>query len=161
MDKAKLDKLLKQATKEEQLQLKIYYNASIQTLKAYQTEPTATRLKDLQAAEIALEEYASKLEKKLEKESLSPPQIFSNRLAVTKHLQAEGWQVSKSTLYNKFGRSKFKPRKDGLFYQEDMDKAASICLKRKSTIKQLQDSEDDLQHRKVLLEIDKLSLIHI
>ena len=154
MEKTRLDKLLKLASKEEALQLKIYYNASIKTLTAYQTESTTAKLRDLQSAEGALEEYVGRLEEQYMPEI----RTFPNRLAVTKWLQDNGWKVSKSTVYNRIGKAKLLSREDGLFYLKDVKKYASVFLKRKDTGKRLQGEQDDLQRRKTGLEVEKLEV---
>ncbi|MBW2650661.1 MAG: hypothetical protein JRC66_06570 [Deltaproteobacteria bacterium] len=154
MEKSRLDNLLKQASKEEQLQLKIYYNASIKTLTAYQAESTTSKLRDLQSAETALEEYAGRLEERY----LPDTRTFPNRLAVTKWLKDNGWKVSKSTVYNRIGKAKLLSREDGLFHLKDVKKYARVFLKRRDTGKRVQDEQDDLQRRKTRLEVEKLEI---
>ena len=83
---------------------------------------------------------------------------FKNRLAVTKWLQENGWQVSKSTVYNRIGKAKLLPREDGLFHLKDVKKYAKTFLKRRDTGKRLQDEQDDLQRKKARLEVDKLEI---
>jgi len=152
MEKSRLDKLLKVAAKEEALQLKIYYNASIKTLTAYQQESTTSKLRDLQSAEVALEGFASGLEEKYALDT----RTFPNRLAVAEYLKANGWKVSKSTLYNRTGKAKLIPRADGLFYLKDVKKYASIFLKRQETGQRVQETLDVQQQKKMRLEIEKL-----
>jgi len=152
VEKSQLDKLLKLASPEEQYQLKVFYNASIKILKEYQTGSTAAKLKDLQAAEAALDDFADRLQ-----ERYTPEQrTFSNRLQVTKYLQEEGWQVSKSTVYNRIGKAKLLPREDGLFHLKDVKKYAKTFLKRRETGQTLRTEQDELQRRKAKLEVDKL-----
>lgn len=154
MGKERLNKLLELATEPEQRQLKIFYNATIETLKEYQKKATAAKLRDHQMAETALDEFMGELEERY----LPGTRTFKNRLEVTKYLQGEGWQVSKSTLYNRIGKAKLLPREDGLFHLKDINKYARVFLKRKDTGKRVQDEQDELQRKKTKLEIEKLSV---
>ncbi|MBA7559396.1 hypothetical protein ES708_01010 [subsurface metagenome] len=83
---------------------------------------------------------------------------FKNRLVVTKWLQEDGWKVSKSTVYNRIGKSKLLPRENGLFHLKDVEKYARVFLKRAGTGKRIQDEQDELQRRKTWLEVDKLEV---
>jgi len=154
VEKSQLDKLLKLASDEEQYQLKVFYNASIKMLKEYQVQSTSTKLKDLQGAEAALDDFAGRLQERYMPET----RTFSNRLAVTKYLTVEGWKVSKSTVYNRTGKAKLLPREDGLFHLKDVNKYAGVFLKRKDTGKRLQTEQDNLQRRKTGLEVEKLEV---
>lgn len=152
MEKTRLDKLLTLASEAEQYQLKVFYNASIKMLKEYQVNSTATKLKDMQAADAALEEFASGLEEKYAPDTMT----FPNRLAVAEYLKANGWKVSKSTLYNRTGKAKLVPREDGLYYLKDVKKYARFFLKRQDTGQRVQEQLDEQQRKKMRLEIEKL-----
>jgi len=152
MEKTRLDSLLALATETEQYQLKVFYNASIKVLKEYQVNSTSSKLKDLQSTETALEEFAGALEAKYAPDTMT----FPNRLAVTEYLKANGWKISKSTLYNKSGKAKLLPRDDGLFYLKDVNKYARDFLKRQDTGQRPQEEQDGLQRKKTGLEIEKL-----
>ncbi len=152
MEKTRLDQLLTLASEAEQYQLKVFYNASIKMLKEYQVTSTATKLKDMQAADAALEGFAGSLEEKYAPDNMT----FPNRLAVTSYLKEHGWQVSKSTLYSRTGKAKLIPREDGLFGLKDVNKYASLFLKRQDTGQRVQEQLDAQQRNKMRLEIEKL-----
>lgn len=77
-----------------------------------------------------------------------------NLLDVLGYLQAEGWQVSRATIYRHYHQKKIIRREDGLFHQSDIERYAKTFLKRAST----SDPDVDLQRKKVLLEIEKLEI---
>ena len=152
MDKTLIEKLLKKAAKEEQIQLKILSNAVIINMKKYQEDSTASRHKNWQAANAALNEYVSRLEGQY----FPQEQTFPNLLTVLDRLQNTGWQVSRAGLYKHHKEGKINPQKDGTYRLKDVEKYAKTWLKLKSTGKKLREAQENLQKRKLLREIEKL-----
>jgi hypothetical protein len=152
MDTAQINKLLKKAAKEEQIQLKILSNAVITTMKKYKDDSTATRYKDWQTADAALNEYISRLEGQYYPQE----QTFPNLLTVLAHLENTGWQISRAGLYKHRKEGKLSPQKDGIYRLKDVEKYAKTWLRLKSTGKKLREEQEDLQRKKLEREIEKL-----
>ena len=85
-------------------------------------------------------------------------QTFSSRLAVAKWLRANGWKVSRSTLYNQFGRTKLLPREDGLIHMADVQEYARVFLRRRTVGMPLPSRQDELQQEKAKLEVQRLRI---
>jgi len=152
VEKNKLDSLLKLASDEERYQLKVYYNAAIKMLKEYQMESTSVKLKDYQAANTALEDFAGRVQERYAPET----RTFPNRRAVWKWLQETGWQVAQRTVYKHVAAGRLLPNNEGVFTLKAVKKYAQTFLKRADTGKRVQDEQDELQRRKTQLEVEKL-----
>jgi hypothetical protein len=150
MDQARFNKLLEIAGKDDQLRLKVLYNAGVKCLQDYNAESTAARLKDWQAAEKALGELLDQIEKsgpESEQEARGLREISD----VLEYLIEAGWRVSKPTLYRHHKEKKFTPVSDGSYRRKDIDKYAKTWLKQQATGKKVKELEDQLQ-RQILEE---------
>ena len=65
-----------------------------------------------------------------EKQQNKTDLTFANVLAVVDYLKAHDWKVAKSLAYLHKKEGKLRPRKDGLFYLDDVNKYAATFLKR-------------------------------
>jgi hypothetical protein len=150
MDQARFNKILEIAGKDDQLRLKVLYNAGVKCLQDYNAESTAARLKDWQAAEKALGELLDQIEKngrEPDPESRGLHEISD----VLEYLIETGWRVSKPTLYRHHKEKKFTPGTDGIYRRKDIDKYAKTWLKQQATGKKVKELEDQLQ-RQILEE---------
>ena len=55
---------------------------------------------------------------------------FSTKLAVAQYVESAGYKVKKSTVYNHINAGKLKPRRNGTFAIEDVDRYAAANLQR-------------------------------
>lgn len=110
-DLKKLDEALE---KEEQ----IIGAAVAKSLKEYNANPTSVNLRDYQANKKALDEYRAQASGK-------EADIFSTKGKVLKYLEAEGWDIKKSKLYNDL---KSVPRTKGNYHKKDIDMYARLRL---------------------------------
>lgn len=83
---------------------------------------------------------------------------FETIAGVLEYLQTSGWKIAPSSLYRDRGKGKIVPREDGKFLQKDVDKYARTFLKRKSTGKKANDQLDELQRKKLEIELKNLEL---
>jgi len=110
MDKADVDKLLKQGTKDERIRLTTLYNAAVETLKTYQVEKNKSALVDWEATEKSLEAYAGKLKEKYEPAD-GPP--LKNIPEMVEYLQDAGYRIKKSKVYQDSKKGLFRKNEDG------------------------------------------------
>jgi hypothetical protein len=146
MNKKEIEKILKKTDSEEQKKrLLILYNGYVAAQKAYMTSATSRRLRDMEAAEEALNTAVELINK----ESAT----FPNILAVVGYLKNAGYRLEKSAAYKHNKEGKLRPRKDGKYYETDVLKYAALFLKR------LDGTSDDDQSRfaldKARAEMDK------
>ncbi len=95
MNRAELEQLLEKTTKDEAVRLNALYDATENCLAAYQGDNSAARLKDWQAAEAALDQYAANLQAQYFSEETK----FPNLNAVAAFLKDDGYKIGKSKLY--------------------------------------------------------------
>jgi len=80
-----------------------------------------------------------------------PQQSFKNALEVLDFLEAEGWKVSKTSLYNHIKAAKLRPETDGTFTRRAVLAYARAHLQLLSTRQKTDD--EDLQRKKLLVDI--------
>lgn len=104
IDREKIDTLLKTLGDSDRVRLTTLYNAMVSTLKAYNQDSTASRLKDWQAAEKALAEAVAQIEGRTE--IARPDTVIGTIADVAKWLQEKGYcapgrdeSVRKSKVY--------------------------------------------------------------
>lgn len=154
MDQNKLKKLLEIADPQDQIKLKVLHNAVVDTFKAYNDEHTTTKLKDWKSAEVALDAFIESLWNK----HFGDEQPFNNIQEALVYLKESGWKVTKTSLYRHQKEGKLLPRDDGKYHQRDVDKYARTFLKQQSTGKRVQEKQDELQRKKLDIEIKNLEI---
>lgn len=151
MDQEKIKRILEVADQQDEIKLKVLHNAVIKCIKDYQNESTSARLNDWQKAEAALETCVIELSAKHFEGDDDRP--LTDIAAVLKYLQAGDWRVTKTSLYRHRKEGKIAPRRDGGFAVRDIEKYARTWLKQKSTGKKLAEKSEEMQSRKLSLEI--------
>jgi len=156
MDLEKIKRLLEVADQQDQIKLKVLHNAVVKCTKDYQVDSSASHLTDWQRAEAALEAFILELWEKL----FGTAKALATILAVVDYLDAEGWKATKTTVHRHQKEGKLLPGEDGTFQIKDVDKYARTWLKQKSTGKRVSEKMDELQRKKLDLEIQNLELEH-
>jgi hypothetical protein len=77
---------------------------------------------------------------------------------VLDYLIRSGWKATKSSLNRHHNQGKILPGSDGIYRQKDVDRYAKTWLKQKSTGKRISEKTDELQRRKLDLELQNLEL---
>lgn len=83
---------------------------------------------------------------------------FHNLASVLKHLQNEGWKITKPSLYRHQKEGKLLPDKDGSYNFRAVAKYARTFLKLTATGKRVSEATDELQRKKLVKEIARLEL---
>jgi hypothetical protein len=78
--------------------------------------------------------------------------------AVLDYLKASDWSVTRTSLYRHRTEGKLAPRSDGQYALRDVEKYARTWLKQKSTGKRVGENLEDLQRRKLEVELANLEL---
>jgi hypothetical protein len=126
MDQSKLNKLLEVADQQDQVKLKILYNAVINCMRDYKDDPTSLKMKDWKTAESSLETFIDTLWRG----HFDDEPTLSNALAIVEYLSGKGWKIKKSTAYQHIKEGKLRTRQDGCFNVGDVEKYAATFLKR-------------------------------
>ena len=110
------------ATEEERIECKVLANGRVAALRAYQDAPSESTLRNMRAAKEALAEYRAELDRRYRQPEPAPArprlrdlQPTGSVMAVLRHLQAVGYRVKKSTLYNHAGQGLLRKNGDGLY----------------------------------------------
>lgn len=151
MDQNKLKKLLEVATPEDQIKLKVLHNAVINCIREYKGDSTSSKLKDWKSAEGALDAFIDTLWSEHFDES---GDTLPNLLAVVEYLAARGWKIKKTAAYQHRKEGKIRPQKNGSFRIGDVEKYATVFLKRLDGIKE--NLLDTIQHERIQAEVSKL-----
>ena len=154
MDQAKIKKLLEIVEPQDQVKLKVLHNAVVDGIKNYQADHAAAKLKDWRSAESALDAFVESLWNK----HFVDEQPLNNIQEALVYLKESGWKVTKTSLYRHQKEGKLLPRDNGKYHQRDVDKYARTFLKQQSTGKRLQEKADELQHKKLDIEIKNLEI---
>lgn len=149
MDQDKVKELLSLADQQDQITLKVLHNAVVKCIKDYQTESTATRLKDWQKAEAALEHLCATLFGKY----LGSTPSLPTTLAVADFLKEQGWKIRKTTVYQHKKEGKLRCGADGTYAIDEVNRYAMTYLKRIDG--SAPDNLEKLQQEKLNAEIDK------
>ena len=132
MDKETFEKLITDLPIELKAKGVTLFNGVMAGMNAYKNDKTASSLKNWKASETALDEFVNSI-------SANPvnEKTFSGIPAIVEYLHTQGWKVSQRTAYNHRDKQLLLPRKDGKFYQSDVDRyAASGVLSRIDGTKQ-------------------------
>lgn len=107
----------------------VFHNAVVNCTRAYNDEPTAARLRDLRAAEQALEDLKSSISGG----ASSPAETFKNRLAAWEYLHLGGWHISRTQFYQHCKAGLVTREKNGKYLRESLDKYANGYCRRVDT----------------------------
>lgn len=107
----------------------VFHNAVVNCTRAYNEEPTAARLRDLRAAEQALEDLKSSISGG----ASSPAETFKNRLAAWEYLHLGGWHISRTQFYQHCKAGLVTREKNGKYLRESLDKYANGYCRRVDT----------------------------
>ena len=142
MDETKLKNLLEVADEQDQVKLKVLYNAVIKGVNEYNKNASQIKLKNWKSAEKELDAYIDKLWARY----IDNEKTFPNLLAVIKHLKDNNWKISKSRAYQHHDEGKIKPQSNGTYRQSDVEKYAALHLKTadgKTVSRKLKDYQDE------------------
>lgn len=144
MDSASFEKLIRDQPPDIKAKGILLFNGVLKGKTAYQAEPIVAKLKDWRASESALDEFIASLNVGLTNEK-----TFTGIPAVVEYLHSQGWKISLRTGYNHRDKRILLPRKDGKYYQSDIDRYAQTgVLPRLDGIKQeIIDSEIERKKR--------------
>lgn len=119
MDKEAFEKLISDLSDGEKLKGKALFNGVVSGISEYQKKKTAANLNNWKAAEKALGEFVAAI-------TATPvnEKTFRGIPAVVQYLHDQGWKISERTAYNHRDKNLLMPRKDGKYYQSDVDRYA-------------------------------------
>lgn len=144
MDKTAFENLIADQPQEIKAKGIALFNGVLAGLTAYNKEKTAASLKNWQASEAAFKEFIDSITSTPTNEK-----TFHGIPSVVEYLHSQGWKMSLRTGYNHRDKKILLPRKDGKFYQSDVDRyAASGALQRLDGIKQEISDSDTYRKRK-------------
>lgn len=132
MSKSNLAKLDEALEKEEQ----IIGAAVAKSLKEYNTNPTTVNFRNFQTNKKALEEFRAKASGKADNH-------FTTKGKVLVYLEAAGWDVKKSKLYNDL---KSVPKTKGGYLKKDVDMYAKLRLAKADGAEISQDNAEKTRH---------------
>jgi hypothetical protein len=118
VDKSRIEKILERCTPDEKVRVTAFYNASIEKLREYQADKSASALRDLEAADAAL----ARLVGEIEARALQSDRVYENRLAALEALRREGWKVGKSKLYKDCKDGLLKVQPDGSVLESELER---------------------------------------
>jgi hypothetical protein len=146
-----LNKILDAAEKEEEIELKVFKNAIIKTLQAYQENPTKANQQNYEAARESFEEKKQALEEKYFGGPVGP--TFPSLLDACEHLKKTGYRISKSKLYRDRDKNYFKVNADGTVPEAEIRAYAAEHLpKSRASLQDL----DDIHAVKTRREVERL-----
>lgn len=144
MDKVSFETLIAELSPEVKAKGIALYNGVLAGMSAYNNEKTASNLRNWQASEAALNEFINTITSTPTNEK-----TFKGVPAVVEYLHSQGWKISLRTGYNHRDKKILLPRKDGKYYQSDIDRyAASGELQRIDGSKpELSDADSDRKRK--------------
>ena len=154
INKEALEKLLANQPPEIRGKGILLFNGMSAGARAYQTESSATNLRNWQAAEAAMTAFIEGLDRR----AAADAEQFSTLADVLDYLKDAGWKATKATLYRHHAEGKILPRRDGSYYIRDVEKYARTFLKQQATGKRIQERVDELQRKKLEKELQNLEL---
>ena len=154
MDKTAFEKLVEGQPDEIRKKGILLFNGVVNSAIEYQKTPTATNLRNWETAQAAFEKF------KLQIEGGENHDTFKDIAAVLEYLDTSGWKVTKTSLYRHQSEGKIMPATDGSYRQKDVDKYAKTWLKQKSTGKKISERTDELQRKKLEIELKNLEIDH-
>lgn len=151
MDKESLEILIADQPKEIRAKGVLLYNGAASCAQQYQAAPTASNLRDWEAAQAALAKFVAQLsEASADKADEDKP--LPNLSAALNYLKALDWSVTRTSLYRHHKEGKLSPRADGFYALRDVEKYARTWLKKKSTGKRVAEKIEYLQEKNLMLD---------
>lgn len=144
IEKEAFEKLIADKPTEIMAKGVLLFNGTSQAAIAYRSEPTSSRLRDLRASETALEEFIESVTKG----SLANDRTFPSIPSVVEYLREQGWKISTRTGYNHRDKQILLPRKDGKYYQTDVDNYARSGLLQRLDGTKEESTDADLERKK-------------
>jgi hypothetical protein len=157
MDKETLENLIADQPKEIRTKGVLLYNGVASCAQQYQAAPTASNLRDWEAAQAALAKFVAQLSE-ASADKMDEDKALPNLAAALDYLKASDWSVTRTSLYRHHKEGKLAPRSDGQYALRDIEKYARTWLKQKSTGKRISEKLEELQRRKLELELSNLDL---
>jgi hypothetical protein len=157
LTKDDFEKLIKECAPDRARKGVLLYNGAATCAAAYQKEPSSASLKNMQAAEAALDEFVS-----LVKSASAERPSLPNKYAVFEILKAEKMKVGKSKLYKDAEKGLLRVQPDGSVLLSDVElyTRAYLTPKQKAgndaDIEQLQKEKLELESKKLEEQIAKL-----
>lgn len=150
MDTGTLEKLIADKPKEIRQKAILLFNGTATCAQAYQTDPSSINRRNWEDSEAALKKFIAEISGDGQEEEEKP---LASIAAVLEYLRASDWRVTRTSLYRHQKEGKIAPRRDGLYALRDVDKYARTWLKQKSTGKRIAERAEEMQAKKLALEI--------
>jgi hypothetical protein len=155
MTKEEFEELIKNQPEEIKTKAALLLNATVICRDNYKKTPTSANRREWEDAQAAFKKYAAQI-------SLADAEPVDKPLAtladVLNYLLDSEWKVTKTTLYRQHKEGKISPRPDGAYALKDVEKYARTWLKQKSTGKRIAEKLEELQRRKLEMELSNLEL---
>ena len=149
MNKEDFEKLLEGRPKEILAKGILLFNGTAKCAQEYQSSPTSVNRRNWEDSAAALKKFTDGLSAPADTQD----QPLDDLAECLKYLTAEGWKVTRTSLYRHHKEGKLAPRPDGTYALRDVDRYAKSWLKEKSTGKRVGEAMEELQRRKLQLEI--------
>jgi len=117
MEGDRIERLQAEAGVEDAEEIRVLRNASADNLKQYESEATAARKRNLDAARAALDEAVERLWPKYFPEDSR----FKNLLETVKYLKGQGYKIGKSKIYADRKNKQIRVQEDGSVLKRDAD----------------------------------------
>jgi len=154
IDKATFEKLIDGQPDEIRKRGILLFNGMVNSALEYQSNPTEKSLRNWEMAQAAMKKFESQITGEENSDR------FETVADVLEYLDGSGWKLKKTSLYRHQKEGKILPAADGSYRQRDVDKYAKAWLKQKSTGKRINEKTDELQRRKLEIELKNLEIDH-
>ncbi len=154
IDKASFEKLIDGQPDEIRKRGILLFNGMVNSAVEYQKSSTATNLRNWETAQAAMKKFESQITGEENSDR------FETVADVLDYLAGSGWKVTQTSLYRHQSQGKILPSVDGSYRQKDVDKYAKTWLKQKSTGKKISEKTDELQRKKLEIELENLEIDH-
>ena len=141
----------------------VFHNAVIKCTKLYNEDPTASKLRDLRAAEKGLADLKTELAeaapaKKQAKKPASP--LFPSRTTAWTYLRDNGWLIGRTKFYEDCREGRLPREKNGKYTRANVDAYAATYCRRVDTGLRLGEEKGTVadQREAVRLEREKVRL---
>lgn len=151
MDGDRIERLQAAAGVEDAEEIRVLRNAAADNLKLYESEATAARKRNLDAARVALDEAVERLWPKYFPEDAR----FKNLLETVKYLKGQGYKIGKSKIYQDRKNKQIRVQEDGSVLKRDADAYAKTLQLLGDPLRGL----EAIQKRKAELEAQRLEKI--
>ena len=154
IDRASFEKLIDGQPDEIRKRGILLFNGMVNSAVEYQKSSTATNLRNWETAQAAMKKFEAQI---IGEENNDR---FETVADVLEYLETSGWKVTKTSLYRHQKEGKIQPVDDGTYRQKDVDKYAKAWLRQKSTGKRVNEKTDELQRKKLEIELKNLEIDH-